>query len=260
MELHPYLDTEHPIAFAHRGGALEAPENTLEAFQHAATLGYQYLETDAQLTADGIPVAFHDTTIDRVTNQKGAIRELTWDALAELPIHPEQNGGGRLATIEQLLTEFPDMRFNIDAKTPEVVAPLLDVITATGALQRVCIASFSDARLAQIRARLGSSACVSQGPFDTVVSLLRGTLKQSDPKAKNRPLQLPDHAGPLPLPFRQIVSAAAQHGSPVHVWTVDDTNRMHELLDMGVDGIMTDRPTALRQVLMERGQWPAVGG
>ena len=256
--LHPYLKTDHPIAFAHRGGAHEAPENTLEAFRHAAELGYRYLETDAQLSADGIPVAFHDSTVDRVTDRDGAVNDLTWDALSELTVHPEQNGGGRLASIEGLLGEFPDMRFNIDAKTPEVVGPLLDVLESTKSLDRVCVASFSDSRLAAIRTRLGERSCVSQGPFDTAISLARGLVKQPATNAKNSPLQLPDTLGSVALPFRKIVSIVGVDGSPVHVWTVDDATRMHELLDMGVSGIMTDRPTVLREVLIERGQWPTI--
>ncbi len=256
MSLHPYLDSETPIAFAHRGGAAEAPENTVEAFQHAVNLGYRYLETDAQLSADGIPVAFHDPRIDRVTDREGAVEELTWDELSELVIHPRQ-GGGRLASIEQLLRDFPDTRFNIDAKTAAVVDPLLDVIVAADALDRVCVASFFDQRLAKVRDRLGDSGCVSQGPFDTVVTLAKGKFGAGSNTGSSRPLQLPDNLGPLPMPFTKIVAAARPTGSPVHVWTVDDASRMHELLDMGVNGIMTDRPTVLRDVLIERGQWAA---
>lgn len=251
---HPYLLSDNPIAFAHRGGAAEAPENTVEAFQHAIDLGYRYIETDAQLSADGIPVAFHDSSVDRVTDREGAVSELTWDELSELIVHPEQ-GGGRLASIEQLLRDFPDTRFNIDAKTTAVVDPLLDVIEAADALDRVCVASFFDHRLAKVRDRVGDSGCVSQGPFDTIITLARGKFGAASDSIGNRPMQLPDTLGPLPMPFPQIVAAGNATGSPVHVWTVDDPARMHELFDMGVHGIMTDRPTVLRDVLIERGQW-----
>lgn len=259
VTLHPYLATAEPIAFAHRGGAAEAPENTIEAFTHAAELGYRYLETDAQLSADGIPVAFHDDRIDRVSAREGALNELTWDQLSELVIHPEA-GGGRLATIEQLLADFPDMRFNIDLKTAEVVDPVLEVLVAADALDRVCIASFVDRRLAAARDRLGHDACVSQGPIDTMITLAAGVTGNSYGPTRGRPLQLPDTLGRAPMPFSRIIAAAKQNGSPVHVWTVDDRARMHELLDLGVDGIMTDRPTVLRDVLIERGQWAGDNG
>ena len=252
---HPYLLSDTPIAFAHRGGAAEAPENTVEAFQHAVDLGYRYLETDAQLSADGIPIAFHDPRVDRVTDRDGAVNELTWDELSELVVHPEQAGGGRLASIEQLLRDFPDTRFNIDAKTTAVVDPLLDVIEAADALDRVCVASFFDRRLAKVRDRVGDAGCVSQGPFDTILTLTRGKFGAPSDSIGNRPMQLPDTLGPLPMPFPQVVAAGNATGSPVHVWTVDDPARMHELFDMGVHGIMTDRPTVLRDVLIERGQW-----
>ena len=146
-----FLAGTPPKAFAHRGGALEAPENTIEAFRYADSLGFQYFETDAQLTADGIPIAFHDPRIDRVTDQTGAISEMSWAELEGLVIHPNQSGGGRLATIAQLLTEFPDHCFNIDAKSAEVVAPLVTAVLDADALHRVCFASFFDNRLSTIR-------------------------------------------------------------------------------------------------------------
>lgn len=255
VPLHPYLLSENPIAFAHRGGAHESPENTLEAFRNAVNLGFQYLETDAQLTADGIPIAFHDPCIDRVSDGQGAVEEMTWDELSTVVIHPDRDGGGKLATIEQLLQEFPDAKFNIDTKSAAVVGPLLDVLVANDALDRVCLASFFDQRLASIRKRLGDQACVSQGPFETITTLARGLLGQQVDQAMNRPLQIPAAIGPVPVATSRLVKAAHRFGSPVQVWTVDDPETMHELLDIGVDGIMTDRPSVLRAVLIERGQW-----
>ena len=259
VALHPFLSSENPIAFAHRGGAHEAPENTLEAFHRAVDLGFQYLETDARLTADGIPFAFHDPLLDRVSDREGAVNEMTWEQLSDVVIHPGQNGGGRLATIEQLLQEFPDTNFNIDTKSASVVGPLLDVLEENDALDRVCLASFFDQRLASIRQRLGDRACVSQGPFETITSLARGLLGQESDQAANRPLQVPTSIGPLPVIRPKLIRAAQRFGSPVQVWTVDDPQRMHELLDMGVDGIMTDHPSVLRGVMVERGQWPTGG-
>ena len=194
MALHPFLDFDGPIAFAHRGGAHEAPENTIEAFRHAASLGYRYIETDAQLTADGIPVAFHDPRIDRVTDQEGAVADLTWAQLAELTIHSAQ-GGGHLATIAELLVEFPTMRFNIDAKSSAVVNPLIDAIVAANALDRVCIASFFDHRIAGIRRRLGDDVCLSQGPIESMLTLALGAAGTEYERTTRRPLQLPDTVG-----------------------------------------------------------------
>lgn len=255
MVLHPFLDRKNPIAFAHRGGALESPENTREAFQHAVNLGFNYLETDARLTADGVPIAFHDARIDRVSNREGAINEMTWDELSELIIHPEQDGGGHLVSFEQLLAEFPETRLNIDAKEAAVVQPLLDVLITAGALDRVCLSSFSDRRNESIARQLKDRGCVGQGPFETIKTVVRGRLGQSSSAARNRPLQIPANLGPLRVAASALIDAAHNFGSAVHVWTVDDPARMHELLDLGVDGIMTDRPSVLRAVLIERGQW-----
>jgi len=254
---HPYLASEHPIAFAHRGGALEAPENTMKAFKHAAEVGFRYIETDAQLTADGVAIAFHDERIDRVTNRTGAISEMTWDELSELVVHPEIDGGGRLVSIEELLREFPKHHFNIDAKTSEVLDPLLDVLAAAGALDRVCVASFFDHRLSTARKRLGDMVCTAQGPFESLTSLVQGALGRSPEYAVSRPFQIPVKVGPVRVANTRIVQLAHDFGSPVHIWTIDDAKTMHQLLDIGVDGIMTDRPTVLRDVLLERGQWPS---
>lgn len=252
---HPFLDEPGPIAFAHRGGALEGPENTREAFQNAVDLGFRYLETDCRLTSDGVPIAFHDARIDRVSNREGAINTMTWDELSELVIHREQGGGGHLMSFEQLLAEFPETRLNIDAKEAMAVLPLLDVLTAGDALDRVCLASFSDQRNSGIRQQLGDRGCVSQGPFESIITVVRGRLGQTSEDAATRPLQIPANLGRLPIAMAGVINAAQSFGSDVHVWTVDDPKRMHELLDLGVDGIMTDRPSVLRDVLIERGQW-----
>lgn len=250
---HEFVARDFPIAFAHRGGAREAPENTMEAFRYAASLGFGYFETDAQLTADGIPIAFHDPQIDRVTDRTGAISDMTWDELRDLTIHREINGGGHLATIQQLLEELPRHFFNIDAKSAEVVAPLVDTVVAANALNRVCFASFFDHRLGTIRKLGGPETCTSAGPFEVATSFVQSLFGRAS--ATGRPQQVPSRVYKFPVVTKRFVDFAHEMGSHVHVWTIDDTNEMHRLLDLGVDGIMTDRPTVLRQVLIERGQW-----
>ena len=140
-----YLDHPAPIAFAHRGGALDAPENSMEAFDAAVRLGYRYLETDVHLTADGVVVALHDASLDRVADRSGAVADLTWAEVSGARI----DGVGTIPRLDDLLTCFPRARFNIDPKSDAVLEPLLERLQASHALERVCIGSFSDRRVAR---------------------------------------------------------------------------------------------------------------
>src|SRR5690606_30716554 len=151
MPSFPFLDHPGPIPFAHRGGASEAPENSLPAFQHAIDLGFRYLETDVHATADGVLVAFHDDVLDRVTGHRGRIDELTWDEVSAARI----DGREPIPLLEDILTTWPDARVNIDPKADTAVEPLVEVLRRTRAVDRVCIGSFSDERIDRVRDGLG---------------------------------------------------------------------------------------------------------
>ncbi len=245
---HPYLGSGTPIAVAHRGGALEAPENTIEAFRASADLGYRYLETDAQLSADGVVVAFHDDRIDRVSSSVGAIDEWHWEDLQKVSI----GGTGRLSSIADLLSEFPDHNFNLDAKSDAVVEPLLAVIAEADAFDRVCLGSFSDDRLERMRQIGPENVCTSFGPKAIAAQILRGIGLRAR-KADGRAAQVPPTYNRLPIITKRFVDKAHADGLAVHAWTIDDEEEMHHLLDLGVDGIMTDRPTVLKRVFATRG-------
>jgi glycerophosphoryl diester phosphodiesterase len=253
---HPFLDHDGPLAFVHRGGAGEAQENSWAAFQRAVDLGYRYAETDVQATADGVLLAFHDRSLDRVTDRTGRIDQLPYVEVAQARI----GGTEPIPLLEDLLTAFPDVRFNIDAKHPATLRPLVDVLTRTRTLDRVCLASFSDRRLRWLRTALGPAVCTALGPREvgrlklaSRTGPLAGLLPDLPPTALC--VQVPEGPGPLPLVDRRFVDTAHGRGLAVHVWTVDDATAMDRLLDLGVDGIMTDRPEVLREVLLRRGQW-----
>ncbi|HEY5986013.1 MAG TPA: glycerophosphodiester phosphodiesterase family protein, partial [Streptosporangiaceae bacterium] len=188
-----FLDHPGPIAFAHRGGAAHAPENSWRAFEHAVGLGYGYLETDAQATADGELVAFHDRTLARVTGQPGRISRLTRAEIARARI----NGSEPIPLLEDLLSAWPDVRFNIDVKDAPAIAPLARVLRRTNAWDRVCVFSFSASRLRATRRALDRPVCMAASPFGAAVVRFggpRGPRDSHRPAGRRRPPASP--AGP----------------------------------------------------------------
>jgi glycerophosphoryl diester phosphodiesterase len=250
MAAHPYLEHPGPIAVAHRGGAGRHPENSLEAFAHAVALGYRYLETDVHLSRDGHVVAFHDAHLDRVSDRTGRLDAHDLPQLRQVRI----GGAGTLVTLEELLEAFPDRRINIDPKSDAVVEPLLEVLRRCDAVERVCIGSFSDARLARVRRQLGEALCTSAGPR-AVARLRLASMGVPVRVPDIACVQVPSRARSVPVVDARFVQAAHRRSIQVHVWTIDDPVEMHRLLDLGVDGIMTDQPEVLRDVLVARGGW-----
>jgi glycerophosphoryl diester phosphodiesterase len=244
------------LAFAHRGGAfhpeIEGLENSLAAFRHAVTLGYRYLETDVHATRDGVLLAFHDHVLERVTGATGSIAELSYADVRAARI------GGReeIPTLASLLEEFPDVRFNVDIKHQAAVEPLAELVGRAGAHDRLCVGSFSDARVTRFRRLVDRPVATACGPR-AVASLrfapTRGFAARLP--GAGEALQVPHRWGRLKVVTRELVARAHAAGRPVHVWTIDDPDEMHHLLDLGVDGIMTDRTDLLRDVLIARGQW-----
>jgi glycerophosphoryl diester phosphodiesterase len=242
----PFLDWPGPIAMAHRGGASDAPENTLPAFQRAVDLGYRYLETDVHVTTDGVVVAFHDDELERTTGRQGRISELTWDEVSTLRV----DGRAPIPKLTDLLEAFPDARFNIDCKEFSAADPLADVLIAADALDRVLVGSFHGRTVRHLRKRLGPQVCTSAGRLDIVALRLLGWARTPFDAA-----QVPSKASFFPVVTKRFVARSHRRGIEVHVWTSDDPAEMERLLDLGVDGIMTDRPAVLREVLQRRRQW-----
>lgn len=252
-----FLDHPGPLAFAHRGGAAEGAENSVAAFERAVELGYTYLETDAHATSDGVLLAFHDHTLDRVTDHRGRISELPYQEVRQARI----GGVHEIPLLEDLLGTWPEIRFNIDVKEPSAIAPLAEAIRRTNAYDRICLTSFSDERLTLARAAMGREVCSALGPRG--VAALRaaastsgyGRLLARVSRSGVPCAQVPVGFRGLRVTTRRLVRTAHAIGMQVHVWTVNDPVRMEHLLDLGVDGIMTDNITGLRHVLDRRGQW-----
>lgn len=253
---------DHPgiIAMAHRGftDRSDAPENSLPAFAAAVDLGFRYVETDVHATSDGTLVAFHDDRLERVTDGSGVIAELPWSTVREARIAGTQE----IPTLDGVLESWPQLRVNIDCKAAGAVQPLVDTIERHRAHDRVCVASFSDARRRAVLRRLSRPVATSGGksvisrfvvggpaPTWTRIPLGQNALRDVDC------LQVPRAAGRIHVVTEASLHRAHDAGVQVHVWTIDDAAQMHRLLDLGVDGIMTDRADTLREVLISRGQW-----
>ena len=250
MPQHAYLDHPYPIPFAHRGGAATGVENALSAFAEVQRLGYRYVETDVRTTADGVPVVFHDGHVGRLTGADGRISALPLPAVRSLALA----GGERIATLEEVLGSFPDLRFNIDLKDEGGVLGVPPVLRRTAASDRVCVTSFAERRIRRVRRRLDPAVCTGLGVGGVALLLAGGLVGRPYCRAAGV-LQVPwSLGGGRTLPARVVhIGHAARLA--VHVWTVDDPGQMRAALDMGVDGVMTDQPGLLRDVLIDRGQW-----
>ena len=246
----PFLAHSGVLAFAHRGGALEAPENTMKAFEYAVGLGYRYLETDAYATRDDVLISFHDDKLDRVTDAKGQVEALSWAEVA----HARIDGREPIPLMEDLLTRWPDVRINIDPKHDAAVAPLIALIKRLGVQDRVCIGSFSDRRIRQVADAFDGRVCTALGPSG-VLKLKAASAGWPARRWPHGCAQVPVKDRNVTIVTRRFVKAAEKRGLQVHVWTIDDEAEMHRLLDLGVHGLMTDRPAVLKRVLMARGVW-----
>jgi glycerophosphoryl diester phosphodiesterase len=247
-----FLDAP-PLGFAHRGGAAAGDENTTAAFARAVDLGYRYIETDTHTTADGVAVVFHDDHLDRLLGRPGVMRDLRWADLATLRV----GGEGAVPRLDDVLAAWPEVRFNIDVKSDDAVEPTLRSVRRAGAEGRVLFASFSDRRLARIRRLAGPGVASSLGMRE-VAALWAGVMGRGRRvPAGAVAVQVPPRHGRLRIVTPRFVGHAHRLGLQVHVWTIDDARQMRYFLDLGVDGIMTDRIEVLREVYRERGHWAA---
>lgn len=254
-----------PVAIAHRGSRVLWPENTDTSFRSAYQLGYRHFETDVHLTADGVLVCFHDPTVDRTTNATGRVEEMTLVELQALDAgyrHATPDGysfrdnGSRVPTLEWLLTTFTDVSVVVDMKSDGLAGPLASLIDALDAHDRLIVGSFSETRLAEFRHHSRGRVATSAGPTSARLWVLASRVGRGV-HGDEAALQLPTHMRGIRVVDEKLVAAAHRSGVQVHVWTVNRPSEMVRLLDIGVDGVITDRPDLLKDVLLERGEWAA---
>lgn len=252
MTVHPYL-SQGFTALAHRGFSLDGLENSMQAFQNAVDLGFRYVETDAHGTRDGVAVALHDASLDRTTDARGDVADLPWSAVRTARI----GGIEPVPLLEDLLGTWPDLRVNIDVKAVSGIVPIADAIERTAAHDRVCVASFSAGRREATVRRLSRPVATSAGTSEALAYFSQGAVGLPVRRALRRvdALQIPRRAGRTTVLTARHVRAAHAASTQVHVWTINDPAEMAELIDLGVDGIVSDRADLLKELLVSRDLW-----
>jgi glycerophosphoryl diester phosphodiesterase len=265
MREHPNTDFFKPglpRAFGHRGCAGTHPENTLEAFAAAAAIGIQYLELDIHMTRDGEIVVSHDDHLERTCGRAGVIREMTYAELAAADAgrmfsldganFPFRDKGIRVPRLAEVLAAFPKLPIEIEVKqiAPSVVVPMLDVIDRAGMRRSVFVASEHQQPLDEVRMLAPGiptnfSYLESGGFFQAIVS-------RDNYRPPGDALQIPRSYESWQLVTPDSVEFAHRIGLEVHVWTVNEEAEMEELLDMGVDGLISDYPRRLLDVIRRR--------
>jgi glycerophosphoryl diester phosphodiesterase len=253
----PFFSLEHPIAMAHRGSMVLWPENTMIAFQGAVDLGFRYLEMDVHATSDDVLVCVHDDTLDRTTNADGSIGSRSFADLEAFDAayqfnrsrgFPLRGRGISIPSLEEVVTTFPDIHLTLDLKQRHLEALLVDLIDRLNLWDRVIVGSFHDARIRRFRRLSRSRVATSSGPIETSRHLLAARRSKPSPIVADA-LQVPVEFGRVNVVDTRFVDSAHDAGKQVHVWTVNDPRDMRRLLEMGVDGIITDRPDLLKEVL-----------
>ena len=236
---------------AHRGLALDAPENTLLAFAHAIAAGVTYIETDVHASSDGIAIIAHDPDLSRVAGKDVQLEQLTFEELGKIDL----GHGQAFSSLAQALETFPGTRFNIDVKSDAAIEPTIAAILKLGATPRVLVTSFDERRRAAVMCGLpgvASSASAARllpalvaaylGIAPAVRWALRGLVA----------VQMPEKAAGMTIARPKVIRMFHAAGAEVHVWTINEPKRMRELLDLGVDGFITDRADLALAVLDKR--------
>jgi len=245
--IHPFFEGYSFAPFVHRGGIENKSENTLDAFQYSSDLGFIFMETDVQITKDGEIVVFHDESLERVAGIKKNIVDLKLNELKEIPLLK----GGFIPSLEELLSSFSNLRFNIDVKKDEAVNKTIEIINNFKAFDRICLASFSSQRLYKIRKLCGKKLCSSMGMTE-IMRLYLNSLGLNFFIEESSCSQVPNSYFSIPVVTKKFIEKVHQNNRFIHVWTINNEKEMHRLINLGVDGLMTDVPSTLKKVLIER--------
>jgi glycerophosphoryl diester phosphodiesterase len=251
------------LNIAHRGGGRLAPEETLVAFERAVEVGADVLELDVHATSDGALVVMHDDEVDRTTDGSGPIAEMTLEAVRLLDAgyqftpddgdtYPYRGQGVVVPTFEEVLAAFPEMYFVVEIKppNPDLADDVVTAIAAAGLRDRVAVSSFHDTVIAAVREQ-DPELLTGLSPLEVFNYLRLSLSEEASWTPPGELLQVPPVQGTYEFADAEEVAKAHRLGLRVHIWTINDRDTMLELIDLGVDGIMTDDPQLLAEVLAE---------
>ena len=230
------------IGLSHRGNSKKFIENSFEAFNSVIQMGYRYIETDLRMTLDKEVIAFHDPDLKRLFNLDLQVKNLTFNEIANL--FKEKNCN--LLTLKDALRKFPRIHFNIDLKVEEVIQDSIKVVADLNAFDRVCFASFHSSRTRKVL-RHNQNAIISMGMKDVAL------FKFFNLNDKNiKIIQIPLKWKGIKILTRNLIKKANISNLLVHVWTINDRKTINNLIDLGVNGIVTDEPELLMEIMKER--------
>ena len=263
---HPYFagDEGRPLVMAHRGGGGLWPENTLYAFERATEIGADVIETEIQSTADDNLVFIHDETIDRTTNGTGSVNSFTLRELKKLDAgyhwtadggrtFPFRGKGITLPTLEEVFTALPSTRINIDLKqiSPPLASKLCGLLHSFDRVEKVMVASFGTKALRNFRQVCSGVATSASQREVTLFFLMNLIFLGAAYGPPCHALQIPEYSSGMHVLTKRFLRTAHSHNLKVHVWTVNEVEDMKRLLNLGVDGIITDYPDRLISVLSD---------
>ena len=241
------------VPIAHRGASLLASENSFESFRKAFDLGYRVIETDIHSSKDGTAYIFHDITLERLTGENLKISDLKDVDIDSLKI----NNSSIIPRLSNVFEEFPEGLFNLDAKTWKSTMPIVETIKNMGCRSRVCIGSFNDRRINAIIKELGLETCHSMGTSN-VIKFYLGAQLGIEQQFTSQCIQLPIKMFGISLTTRKVLSYARKLGIKIHFWTINNPVIMQQLLELNVDGIMTDDCVLLKEIMKEQNKWPVL--
>jgi glycerophosphoryl diester phosphodiesterase len=258
---------DRPLIMGHRGNIGKAPENTIQALEAALEIGVDFLESDVRMTRDNELVLFHDDDMERTTGEPGSVRERTLEELRQMDFgkmftqdgvtYPFRNKGMTILTLREAFEEFPDVKFNLDIKDLDDRSPALlaNMIDEYDRRSSVIVASFKPIQMKRYREAMPDS--ITSAHPGEVRNFVYGTkfraLGLFSRNIQYRVLQVPIKSGRLTVVNERFVEDAHKRGIAVHVWTINEREEMEWLVDLGVNGIFTDEPAMMREVLSERG-------
>ncbi len=263
-ETRPVFQSQYSkfLVFAHRGGGGLYPENTLDAFEYSAKMGVDVLELDVHSTSDGALVVLHDMSLDRTTDGRGRVGDLTLEAVKKLDAghlfspdggktFPFRGRGITVPTLEEIFDALPQMTFNIEPKqaAPSIIKPLCSLIRTRRMTEKVIVGSFRQAVIDEFRATCPEVATSASPSEVTEFLTLSKTGLSESYNPPMQALQIPENLGGLSVVTEKFVENAHRKNLKIHVWTINETANMQRLINIGVDGVMTDYPDRLLELL-----------